>query len=41
MSARLDKSWNVLAGHQTFDGTRCVDIFSRPDGDVCPLARKQ
>ena len=32
MSERLDKSWNVLASHQTQEGNRCVDIFSRPDG---------
>jgi len=32
MSARLDKSWSVLASHQTREGNRCVDIFSRPDG---------
>jgi hypothetical protein len=22
----------VLASHQTVDGSRCVDLFSRPDG---------
>ena len=32
MSSRLDKSWLVLASHQVADGSRCVDIFSRPDG---------
>ncbi len=32
MSSRLDKSWKVLASHQTDEGNRCVDIFSRPDG---------
>jgi hypothetical protein len=32
MSSRLDKSWMVLASHQTDEATRCVDIFSRPDG---------
>jgi hypothetical protein len=32
MSSRLDKSWMVLASHQTYEGNRCVDIFSRPDG---------
>jgi hypothetical protein len=32
MSARLDKSWLVLVSHQTDEGNRCVDIFSRPDG---------
>jgi hypothetical protein len=32
MSSRLDKSWLVLASHQTADASRCVDIFSRPDG---------
>jgi hypothetical protein len=32
MSSRLDKSWLVLASHQTDEGNRCVDIFSRPNG---------
>jgi hypothetical protein len=32
MSSRLDKSWLVLASHQTPEGDRCVDIFSRPNG---------
>jgi hypothetical protein len=32
VSARLDKSWLVLASHQTPESNRCVDIFSRPDG---------
>ena len=32
MSSRLDKSWTVLASHQTPEADRCVDIFSRPDG---------
>jgi hypothetical protein len=32
MSSRLDKSWMVLASHQTGEGDRCVDTFSRPDG---------
>jgi hypothetical protein len=32
MSSRLDKSWLVLVSHQTDEGNRCVDIFSRPDG---------
>jgi hypothetical protein len=32
MSNRLDKSWSVLASHQTADASRCVDIFSRADG---------
>jgi hypothetical protein len=31
MSSRLDKSWLVLVSHQTDEGNRCVDIFSRPD----------
>jgi hypothetical protein len=31
MSSRLDKSWRVLASHQTDDASRCVDIFRRPD----------
>jgi hypothetical protein len=32
MSQRLDKSWSVLVSYQTVDASRCVDIFSRPDG---------
>ncbi len=32
MSMRLDKSWRVLASHQTPDADRCVDVFKRPDG---------
>ena len=32
MSSRLDKSWLVLASHQTFEADRCVDIFKRPEG---------
>jgi hypothetical protein len=32
MSSRLDKSWTVLASHQTPEADRCVDIFSRSDG---------
>jgi len=32
VSSRLDKSWSVLSSHQTVDASRCVDIFSRPDG---------
>lgn len=32
MSAHLDRTWTVLDSHQTFDATRCVDIFSRPNG---------
>ncbi|HVA52125.1 MAG TPA: hypothetical protein VNF05_01295 [Acidimicrobiales bacterium] len=32
MSSRLDRSWTVLVSHQTFDGTHCVDVFSRPKG---------
>jgi len=31
VSARLDKSWSVLACHQTPEGNRCVDVFARPD----------
>lgn len=31
MSQRLDRSWLVLASHETFEGDRCVDIFRRPD----------
>ena len=32
MSSRLDKSWLVLTSHQTDEGNRCVDIFSRTNG---------
>ncbi len=32
VSSRLDKSWTVLASHQSLEGDRCVDVFSRPDG---------
>ena len=32
MSARIDKSWIVFDSIETRDGTRCVDLFSRPDG---------
>lgn len=32
MSARLDRSWVVLASLQTAEADRCVDIFRRPDG---------
>ena len=32
MSARIDKSWVVVASLETEDGTRCVDLFRRPDG---------
>jgi len=32
VSSRLDKSWRVLASHQTPEGDRCVDVFLRPDG---------
>lgn len=32
MSSRLDRSWSILASHQTFEADRCVDIFSRPNG---------
>jgi hypothetical protein len=32
VSSRLDKSWTVLVSHETAEGSRCVDIFSRPDG---------
>ncbi|HUY43047.1 MAG TPA: hypothetical protein VMU98_04710 [Acidimicrobiales bacterium] len=31
MSARLEKSWSVLASHQTREADRCVDVFARPD----------
>jgi hypothetical protein len=32
MSERLDKSWLVVASHETPERDRCVDVFSRPDG---------
>jgi hypothetical protein len=32
MSSRLEKSWMVLASHQTDEANRCVDTFPRPDG---------
>jgi hypothetical protein len=32
VSSRIDKSWTVLASHQTSEANRCVDVFSRPDG---------
>jgi hypothetical protein len=32
MSWRLDKSWTVLASHETAEANRCVDVFTRPDG---------
>jgi hypothetical protein len=32
MSSRLDRSWSVLSSHQTFDASRCVDVFARPNG---------
>jgi len=32
MSSRLDKSWLVLANHQTPDGYRCIDVFQRSNG---------
>jgi len=32
MSLRIDKSWVVFDSIETADGTRCVDLFSRPDG---------
>jgi len=32
VSARLDKSWIVLASPTTPGADRCVDVFSRPDG---------
>ncbi len=32
MSRRLEKSWVVLDSFEDFDGSRCVDIFRRPDG---------
>jgi hypothetical protein len=32
VSARLDKSWKVLASPSTASVDRCVDVFLRPDG---------
>jgi hypothetical protein len=32
MSARIDKSWLVLASVENSEHDRCVDLFSRPDG---------
>jgi hypothetical protein len=32
MSARIDKSWTVLASYQTPEADRSVDVFARPDG---------
>ena len=32
MSRRIDKSWLVFNSIETGDGTRCVDLFKRPDG---------
>jgi len=32
MSGRIDKTWTVLASLETEDGSRCVDLFRRPDG---------
>ena len=32
MSARIDKSWVVLASIENDQHDRCVDLFRRPDG---------
>jgi hypothetical protein len=32
MSARIDKSWIVFNSIENREGTRCVDLFYRPDG---------
>jgi len=32
VSRRIDKSWVVFDSIETGDGTRCVDLFVRPDG---------
>jgi hypothetical protein len=32
VSLRIDKSWTVLASRENAEGTRCVDLFARPDG---------
>jgi hypothetical protein len=33
MSKRIDKSWLVFMSIENFDHDRCVDLFSRPDGE--------
>jgi hypothetical protein len=32
VSRRLEKSWVVLDSFENIDGSRCVDVFCRPDG---------
>lgn len=32
MSKRIDKSWVVFTSIENFEGSRCVDLFLRPDG---------
>ena len=32
MSRRIDKSWVVLDSIENDEGSRCVDLFRRPDG---------
>lgn len=32
MSERIDKSWVVFNSIENREGTRCVDLFLRPDG---------
>lgn len=34
MSARIDKSWVVVASIENAEHDRCVDIFFRPDGSL-------
>jgi hypothetical protein len=33
MSRRINKSWLVFASLENFEHDRCVDFFSRPDGN--------
>jgi len=32
LSKRIDKSWIVFTSLENFEGSRCVDLFLRPDG---------
>jgi hypothetical protein len=32
MSSRLERTWSVLAGFESRESDRCVDVFSRPNG---------
>lgn len=31
MSPRLERTWSVRTSYQTDEGSRCVDVFVRPD----------